>query len=106
MSTGEQRCIISIPIKSMHDSMYGIVWAKTHKTFPWWPCMICDPSYLIKDEVRKKGLSAALKGKYTLFCFGEGTYDFANPTQFVPFMDNYKKHSQQNVSTRVSCSNY
>lgn len=77
-----------------------IIWAKTSKTFPWWPSIIQDPNQLSK-ELKEKA-SKLKDQRYAIFYYGveetQPQYGFALPRQIKPFAEFSDAFSKQKVS--------
>lgn len=60
-----------------------IVWVRTSKSFPWWPCLIYNPSGISK-KLKAKALKTLGK-KQVVYYYGYEQFDFALPKQMKPF---------------------
>lgn len=80
----------------------SVVWAKTSKQYPWWPCLIYNPS-----AMNKKLMVKALKHlgkKHAVYNYDSNDWDYALPTQIKPFLENFEEFSAQTIPKRYQVS--
>lgn len=78
-------------------SYYGrVMWTKTNKSFPWWPCFVYRPSR-VKGRLQARALDTIGK-RHIVYYYGTGDFDFPTLKQLKPYEENLEEFSKQKVT--------
>lgn len=78
-------------------SYYGrVMWTKTNKSFPWWPCFVYRPSR-VKGRLQTRALDTIGK-RHIVYYYGTGDFDFPTLKQLKPYEENLEEFSKQKVA--------
>jgi hypothetical protein len=80
-------------VEDSWEKRYGhVAWAKSHATYPWWPCLIINPNEVKIDKYRRI-CQRNINKKYLIIYFnyfdshGEPFHDMATLRQLRPYID-------------------